>query len=375
MRFSIQREALLEPLSAVTGVIERRQTQPILSNVLLSIEGDKLTLTGTDQEVELTTTVTDFEVTAGGSENGAESTEVTIPARKLYEIWRSLPDGAIVSCHMDGNRVNVESGRFKSHLATLPADDFPRVQLDPDSVSISITGKDLDRLLDKCSFAMAQQDVRYFFNGMLMEVSPGQLRTVATNGQRLATSFVALKTSVSAPQQFIIPRKGVMELARMVPGNDEAVALHFSSNHMHACAGSSTLTTKLIDGTYPDYSRAIPAGGDKVLVGSRLEIREALSRAAILSNEMYRNVRLQLSPGTLQINANNPLQEEAEEMVSVDYDGPPLEIAFNVGYLIEALGVMQGEKVTLQFSDASSAALATDQDDEMSLFVISPMMI
>ncbi|MEX0942882.1 MAG: DNA polymerase III subunit beta [Pseudomonadales bacterium] len=367
MRFSIQREALLEPLSAVTGVIERRQTLPILSNILLSIDADGLTITGTDQEVELTTKVTDVDASEGGA--------VTIPARKLNDIWRSLPEGAMVSCHLDGSHVNVESGRFKSHLATLPADDFPKVQLDSDSVSITIVGRELARLLDKCSFAMAQQDVRYFFNGMLMEVSPGQLRAVATNGQRLATSFVELETSVSAPQQFIIPRKGVIELARLVPENDDVVALHFSRNHMHACAGTSTLTTKLIDGTYPDYSRAIPAGGDKMLIGSRRELREALTRAAILSNEMYRNVRLQLSPGTLQINANNPLQEEAEEMVSVDYDGPELEIGFNVGYLIEALGVMQGDQVTLQFSDASSAVLATDQDDTRSRFVISPMMI
>lgn len=367
MRFSVQREALLEPLATVSSVVERRQTQPILSNLLIDITDGALTLTGTDQEVQLTTTITELEA----SEDG----QVTVPARKLYEIWRSLPDGATVNCKLEGNRLGIEAGRFKSHLATLPADEFPSVKPDSDSLVIMLVASDLGRLLDKCSFAMAQQDVRYFFNGMLIEIESGTIRTVATNGQRLATSFVEIETSVSAPQQFIIPRKGVTELARIIPDGDEMVELHFSPNHMHAAAGQATLTTKLIDGTYPDYNRAIPLGGDKVLVGSRLEIKEALSRASILSNEMYRNVRLQLSNGTMQINANNPLQEEAEEMVAVEYDGEGVEIGFNVGYLIDALSAMDGEKLTMQLTNASSAVLLTDAKDGQTRFVVSPMMV
>jgi DNA polymerase-3 subunit beta len=223
---------------------------------------------------------------------------------------------------------------------------------------------------------MAQQDVRYFFNGVLVEIENGQLRFVATNGQRLAISVMENVGMEKDLTQFIIPRKGVGELARVVPDNpDINVSLEFSANHMQAKCADAILTTKLIDATYPDYTRAIPKNGDKTLVGDRLEIKEALVRTAILSNEMYRNVRLLLEPGKLEMHSNNPLQEEAEETVSVEYDGPTLEIGFNVSFLIEAFSVMKGDKVQMVLSDANSACLLTDPDDINSRYVISPMML
>lgn len=367
MKFTVTREALLEPLQLVAGVVERRQTLPILSNLLMDVAGDRLSVVGTDQEVELC-------ARANTSATGAEG-RTTVPARKLLDIFRSLPDKSEVDLALEGGRLGIHCARFNSQLATLPADDFPVVEMEEASASLTLPGKTAAHLLDQCSFAMAQQDVRYFFNGMLFEITPDRLRTVATNGQRLATCFVDGDMGVSAPLQVIIPRKGIIELARLLPASDEPVTLRFSRNHMQADSERATLTTKLVDATYPDYGRAIPTPGDKTLTGNRREIREALSRTAILSNEMHHNIRLQLSAGTLQMQANNPLQEEARESVAVDYTGDELEIGFNVGYLIDALGAMAGETVTMCFSDAASAMLLTDPDDEASRFVVSPMIL
>ncbi|MEX2488141.1 MAG: DNA polymerase III subunit beta [Pseudomonadales bacterium] len=368
MKFSIDREALLEPLQLVSGVVERRQTLPVLANLLLVINDNVMHLTGTDQEVELSARTTAL--------SGSEPGEVTVPARKLMDICRSLPEKAPIEGALDGNRVSIRSGRFKSHLATLPVEDFPKVEMDEGRMDFSMAARTLDTLLDNTSFAMAQQDVRYFFNGMLVEVEEGIVRVVATNGQRLALSETDNGPDTTEKQQFIIPRKGIVELGRLISdGDDEPVALQFSDNHMQARCGQSSLITKLIDGTYPDYRGAIPDGGDKVILANRQEMREALSRTAILSNEMYRNVRLLLSENKIEMHANNPLQEEAEESLEVDYNGGDLEIGFNVSYLIEVLSAMNGQQVKMQFTDNKSAALISDPEDNKSLYVISPMML
>jgi DNA polymerase-3 subunit beta len=366
MKFTINREKLLEPLQLACGVVERRQTAPVLSNLLLVLEDDQLVITGTDQEVEMTVRIPD--VTVG------EAGEVTVPARKLMDICKSLPDGADMRAELDGNRVSVDSGRFSSHLATLPVTDFPDIEPGDHDVSVSLSMGELSRLLARTSFAMAQQDVRFFFNGVLLDVQGSRIRFVATNGQRLATSFVEKEDH--GQHQFIIPRKAVSELGRILGDNeDEVVTLNFTANHMQVERGNVTLITKLIDATYPDYTRAIPEGGDKVVLADRQLLKEALSRTAILSNELYRNVRLMLLPGKLDLHANNPQQEEAEETLNVDYDGDALEIGFNVSYLIETLSVMKGYTVRLTLSDPTGACLLEDLDEPESLFVISPMVI
>ena len=366
MKFRIAREKLLEPLQLASGVVERRQTSPVLSNLLLNVEQHRLVITGTDQEVELTVVITEVDVGYPG--------EVTVPARKLLEICKSLPDGVEMSANLEGNRVAVDSGRFKSFLATLPVSDFPSIETGAYEVSIVLAVKDLKRLLQRTSFAMAQQDVRYFFNGVLLEVLDGVVRFVATNGQRLASSFV--KTGALGSHQFIIPRKGVAELIRVLEeGSGEAVTLNFTANHMQVDRGNVRLITKLIDATYPDYARAIPSGGSKVVVADRQLLKEALSRTAILSNELYRNVKLMLHEGKLDMHANNPQQEEAEETVTVDYEGDSLEIGINVSYLIDALSVMKGDTVRMTLSDPGSACLLEDLDESESLYVISPMVL
>jgi DNA polymerase-3 subunit beta len=372
MKFSIDRAALLDPLQIVSNVVERRQTLPILANLLLVADGipdgSGLTLTGSDQEVELGARTRLLQI--------EESGEITVPARKLLEICRSLPESAVLDFRMDGSRLGVESGRFKSHLATLPATDFPKVEMGDEEVGFSLPANALHDLLVKTSFAMAQQDVRYFFNGLLFETTPDMVRFVATNGQRLATSYLENLRTGEGKRQFIVPRKAVSELFRLIPNDaDLDVEVRFSSNHLQVLCGDANLTTKLIDASYPDYSRAIPDRGDKVLVGDRQEIREALIRTAILSNEMYNNVRLKLESGKLEMHSNNPSQEEAEESVSVDYNGEALEIGFNVSYLIDALSVISGEKVEITFSDSNSACLLTSPDDINSIYVISPMVL
>jgi DNA polymerase-3 subunit beta len=365
MKFEIDRDALVEPLQFVSGVVERRQTLPVLANLLLEVKAGSLSLVGTDQEVELQAQTSALQVDKEGS--------VTVPARKLVDICRSLPGNVAVTCELEGGRLSIASGRFKSHLATLPVADFPRAEMDNVEVELILEAQELKTLLDKTIFAMAQQDVRYFFNGMLIEIDSEKMGMVATNGQRLAINQLSGSFAVTANHQFIVPRKGIVELMRMV--KDEPLKLQFAANHLRVTSGHMSLTTKLIDATYPDYQRAIPVGGDKVVKGDRREIRDALTRTAIFANEMYRNVSLVLSPGNLKIQANNPLQEEAEENVAVDYEGADLEIGFNVGYFIDTLSVIAGDQVEMTFTDGNSAVLLKDPEDSQSRFVISPMML
>jgi DNA polymerase-3 subunit beta len=366
MKFTIARKTLLEPLQLASGVVERRQTSPVLANLLLNLEEDRLVITGTDQEVELTIAITDLTVALPG--------KVTVSARKLLDICKSLPDGAEMSANLEGKRVAVDSGQFNSFLATLPVGEFPNIQTSAYDVSIELLVQDLKRLLKRTSFAMAQQDVRYFFNGVLLEMLDGVIRLVATNGQRLAMSSV--KTRAIGRHQFIIPRKGVAELVRVLDEDSgELVSLNFTANHMQVDRGSVRLITKLIDATYPDYLRAIPSGGDKVVIADRQLLKEALSRTAILSNELHRNVRLILREGKLDMHADNPQREEAEETVSVEYKGDRLEIGFNVSYLIDALSAARGETVRMTFSDSVNACLLEDVNDFESLYVISPMVL
>lgn len=365
MKFTINREKLLEPLQLACGVVERRQTVPILSNLMLTLDNNELVVVGSDQEVEITVCIPDVEMVEAG--------EITVPARKFLDICRSLPESADLVASLEGNRLAVESGRFSSHLATLPVAEFPDIDVGDYEVSIVLSVPDLERLLQRTSFAMAQQDVRYFFNGVLLEVEGNVVRFVATNGQRLALSSVT--TPDLGHHQFIIPRKAIGELNRILGEGEDAITLNFTANHMQVERGGVTLITKLIDATYPDYSRAIPAGGDKVLIVDRRFLKEALSRTAILSNELYRNVRLMIKPGKLDMHANNPQQEEAEESLEIKYKGESLEIGFNVSYLIEALSVMKGEQIRMTLSNPGSACLIEDLDDSESLYVISPMVI
>jgi DNA polymerase-3 subunit beta len=367
MHFTIQREALLKPLQLVAGVVERRQTLPVLSNVLLVVEGQQLSLTGTDLEVELVGRVT--------LEDAAEPGEITVPARKLIDICKSLPSDALIDIRVDDQKLLVKAGRSRFTLSTLPANDFPTVEEGPGSLTFNLPQAKLRRLVERTSFAMAQQDVRYYLNGMLLEVQSGLLRAVATDGHRLAMCSMEAAIQQEGKHQVIVPRKGILELARLLTEQDAEVAIVLGQHHIRANTGEFTFTSKLVDGKFPDYERVLPRGGDKLVLADRQGLREAFSRTAILSNEKYRGIRLTLASGLLKIQANNPEQEEAEEEIVIDYSGSGLEIGFNVSYLLDVLGVMGTEQVRLILSDSNSSALLQEADNDDSAYVVMPMRL
>lgn len=367
MHFTIQREALLKPLQLVAGVVERRQTLPVLSNVLLVVEGQQLSLTGTDLEVELVGRVT--------LEDAAEPGEITVPARKLMDICKSLPSDALIDIRVDDQKLLVKAGRSRFTLSTLPANDFPTVEEGPGSLTFNLPQAKLRRLVERTSFAMAQQDVRYYLNGMLLEVQSGFLRAVATDGHRLAMCSMEATIQQEGKHQVIVPRKGILELARLLTEQDAEVSIVLGQHHIRANTGEFTFTSKLVDGKFPDYERVLPRGGDKLVLADRQGLREAFSRTAILSNEKYRGIRLTLAAGLLKIQANNPEQEEAEEEIVVDYNGGGLEIGFNVSYLLDVLGVMSTEQVRLILSDSNSSALLQEADNDDSAYVVMPMRL
>ena len=367
MKFTTNRESLLRPLQLVTGVVERRQTLPVLSNLLVKAADGAVSITGTDLEVQLVASIEGVDVEQEGS--------ATIPARKLADIWRSLVEGAEVSVAVENTRTIVRSGRSRFALATLPVEEFPELASHDGEVNVVMPLSDIQRLLDKTSFAMAQQDVRYFLNGMLLEITSAHVRAVATDGHRMAMCTVGQKIDGVDRIQAIVPRKGVLELGRLLNDSSADVELLLGSNHLTAKQEGYTLTTKLVDGKFPDYETVIPRDPGQTLVGDRETLRHAFQRAAILSNEKYRCVRLSLEGDQMKIEANNPEQEEAEEIVAVEYGGDLLEIGFNVAYLQDVLSVLETESVRLSVADANSSALIEAPGVDDSLYVVMPMRL
>jgi len=370
MRFNINREELLRPLQVVNGAVERRQTLPILGNVLISARGSGLTLTATDMELELV---------ARTPLAGVEEGEITVPARKITDICRALPAEASLEFVVEDGRAVIRSGRSRFSLATLPAGDFPSLEGVSEVGSVSVSGERLKRLLDRTQFAMAQQDVRYYLNGLLLEVGQGQLRAVATDGHRLAVCEMEVGSEVPEDaQQIIVPRKGVLELARLLgDGPDQEVRMGIGGQSIRVVAGDVRLSSKLIDGRFPDYGRVVPDPGrsQKMIVAEREGLRQGLSRASILANDKYRAVRLNVTEDLLRILAHNPEQEEAEEEVEVAYKGEAVEVGFNVSYLIEALGAIGSERVRIELTDESSSCLIRGEGEEECRYVVMPMRL
>jgi len=365
MKFSAAREAILKPLQTVVGVVERRQTMPILSNVLLAAEGGRLRVTATDLEVEMVADA-EVEVESAG--------EVTVPGRKLHEICRALPEGVKVEVALGGERLTVKAGRSRFTLSTLRAADFPTVEEIAAKQTLTVSRKDLRALIEKTHFSMAQQDVRYYLNGLLLETERKKLRAVATDGHRLALSEIDLDTAAARDEQVIVPRKGVLELNRLLDG-DGAVSIALGTNHIRVQIDGIRLTSKLIDGRFPEYARVIPNQPRNVMTASQSLLREALQRTAILSNEKYRGVRLELGPNSVVLQANNPEQEEAVETLEVEYSGEAMEIGFNVNYLLDALAAVESEQVELGVSDANSSCLIREPGVDKTKFVVMPMRL
>jgi DNA polymerase-3 subunit beta len=364
MKFSAERESLLAALQAVIGVVERRQTMPILANLLLSADQGKLSVTATDLEVELVATAV--------IKSGVDG-RLTVPGRKLLDICRSLPEESTLAFTQDGEKLTVKAGRSRFVLATLPAADFPVIDELAQQQSLKIPQADLRRLLDKTHFSMAQQDVRYYLNGMLLETDGKMLRTVATDGHRLALCEMDLP-SKGTGQQVIVPRKGVLELQRLL-GTEGDVEVTIGTNHIRAQIGDVRFTSKLIDGRFPEYGRVIPSAPPKAVVADRETLRAALQRTAILANEKYRGIRLALKKNSMTLQAHNPEQEEAEEQVEVTYKGDELEVGFNVGYLLDALAAVDGSEVEIGVTDGNSSCLVRAPGVSSARYVVMPMRL
>ena len=364
MKFSADRESLLAALQSVIGVVERRQTMPILANLLLDATGGKLSITATDLEVELVASTAIKSATDG---------RVTVPGRKLLDICRSLAAETSLTFTQDGDRATLKAGRSRFVLATLPAGDFPVIDELAQQQAVELPQSDLRRLLEKTHFSMAQQDVRYYLNGMLLETDGKMLRTVATDGHRLALCEMDLPAKGKG-QQVIVPRKGVLELQRLL-GTEGQVQITIGSNHIRAQIGDVRFTSKLIDGRFPEYGRVIPSAPSKAVVADRETLRAALQRTAILANEKYRGIRLALKENSLTLQAHNPEQEEAEEEVEVSYKGDELEVGFNVGYLLDALGAVDGNEVEIGVTDGNSSCLVRAPGATSARYVVMPMRL
>lgn len=370
-----RRDTLLAPLQAVSGIVERRHTLPILSNVLLEKSGDVLTLLATDIEIQITSS----SAGATGDGNGA----VTVGARKLQEILRSLPEGAEVSLTLDDRRLLVKAGRSRFSLQTLPAEDFPSMALaDGDVRRFSVAQKEFRKLLGQTQYAMASQDVRYYLNGLLLLVDGSELRAVATDGHRLAYASMPLEAAPAelreegaARHELILPRKTVIELNRLLADSDEPLSIEMLPNQIRFQFGEINLVSKLIDGRFPDYERVIPSSLKNVVSVARTALLQSMVRAAILTNEKFRGVRLMLADGSLKIMAANAEQEEAQEEIEVDYQGDALDVGFNVAYLLDVLNNRSEEFIEWGFNDANSSALVTVPGNDRFRYVVMPMRI
>jgi DNA polymerase-3 subunit beta len=366
MKIQTNRENLLEPLQKISGVVERRQTLPILANILINAGNGVIQLTATDLEVELKT---EAKVECDGE------ADFTLPARKLLDICKALPESAPVTLDVGEDKVRLQSGRSRFSLSLLPARDYPVIEPTPSNSVFTIKESMLNRLIEKTQFAMAQQDVRYYLNGMLFEINNGDIRTVATDGHRLAMSQVAKSVQEDINQQIILPRKAVIELGRLLGNSDNDIKIEMNNSYIRVLMDNAVFTSKLIDGRFPEYQRVMPTGSDKEVEADKNSLRQSLTRASILSNEKYRGIRFELRENTLKLQAHNPEQEESEEELEVNYNGGELKIGFNVGYLLDAINAIGEESIIIELKDTNSSALIYGKENEESRYVVMPMRI
>jgi DNA polymerase-3 subunit beta len=360
------RDALLKPLQAVSGIVERRHTLPILANVLLEQKDGRLFVTATDLEMQ---------ITAHSELSGKQDQAVTVAARKLQDLLRALPEDAIVNIETSASKMTVRAARSRFNLQTLPAADYPRISLAQEQQqSITLPQRQFRGLLKLAEFAMAQQDIRYYLNGMLLVVDKGSLQAVATDGHRLSYASIAVDGDYTR-QEVILPRKTVLELGKLLEDSDADVRIDLLANQVRFRFGTIELVSKVVDGKFPDYNRVIPVGHAKQIELTRSELLRALQRAAILSNEKFRGVRLVLGSGQLKIICTNSEQEEAEEELEVGYQGESLDIGFNITYLLDVLQNIGTDKVVLAFGDANSSALITMPERNDYKYVVMPMRI
>ena len=367
MQLTLVREDFLKALSVVAGVVEKRQKEPILSHVLIESSGQYVTFTGTDLEIEMVT-----KAVAQVQEEGV----VTVPGRKLLDIVRALPAESVVRCQQEGERVRISAGRSRFVLSTLPAEDFTNLKESRWEMSFMVARSSLRRIIEKTQFCMAQQDVRYYLNGLMFETLPGSLKAVGADGHLLAMCTVPLEGSEVVEKQVIVPRKGVAEMARFLGNDNEPVEVSLSTNHIRVRQDELVFTSKLIDGRFPDYNRVVPATVKETIRLPREALREMLSRVGIVSTEKFRGIRLRFNKNQLVASATNPEHDEAVEELELEVAGPELETGFNVSYLIEAIGAMSGTHIEMAWgNNEGGCRLKPAGAEEGLVYVIMPMRL
>lgn len=362
------KEDLLKPLQAVTGIVEKSHTIPILSNVLIERKNKEILYVATDKEIQITAT------TKAESSGKEQICSITVSAKKLQEILQALPDKMQVTLETEENRLMVKAGKSRFKLQTLPAEDFPRLPEKEPSDSITIQQGELRNLLLLVQYAMAKQDIRYYLNGLLLVKEENNLKAIATDGHRLGFALIPLKTK-QEKKEIIVPRKAVLELKNKLKDNEEPVTIEILEKQIRFTFSNVVLVSKVIDGKFPDYNRVIPTGNDKKIEVNRVLLLQTLHRASILSNEKFSGARLILTTGNLRIVCSNNEQEEAQEELEVNYEGEALDIGFNITYLLEVLNNLTSETIQCSFGDANSSALITIPNNDNFKYVVMPMRI
>lgn len=366
MKISINREEIIKQLQLINNCIPTKHQIAILSNVLMQVEGDLLTINGTDLEIEMLCQIR----LSLPAENG----RVTIPSKKLLDIIRGLPVGSQVNITSEGDRVVISSGRSRYNLNTLNANDYPSLKEFEADTSFNLAQNTLKQLIDSTQFAMAQQDIRFYLNGLLLEIDNEFIRTVATDGHRLAMSEIPMDNPID-PNAIIIPRKSILELNKLLENVETTVNIKVNAGNLQANFGDTIFTTKLIDGKYPDYRRTLPKSPDKIVTIETEIFKQALNRANVLSNERFKGVRLTLNQAQVVIQTNNPEHEEAEEVLDIQYDGPEIEIGLNIVYLLDVLNVIKTGEIIIQLTDTVSSVLVTDKQNDKNKYIIMPMRL
>ena len=372
MKVTVERAELLKSLGHVHRVVERRNTIPILANVLVKADRGKLSLKATDLDLEVTNSIA-AEVSPGGS--------TTVPAHMFYEIVRKLPDGAQIVLEGSGDRavLSLRAGRSRFTLQTLPESDFPDLAAGDMSHSFKVAAADLKRLIDKTQFAISTEETRYYLNGIYLHTAgaakAGMLRAVATDGHRLAQVELPLPQGAAGMPGIIVPRKTVGEVQRLIETGEGEVAVELSAGKIRFTIGNVVLTSKLIDGTFPDYARVIPANNDKSLIVDKKDFEAAVDRVSTVSSERGRAVKLSITGGRLVLSVTNPDSGSATEEIEVEYEADPLDIGFNSRYLLDIAAQIEGEVAVLKLADPGSPTLIQDKDAKGALYVLMPMRV
>ena len=367
MDFYITKEEVVKSINLTLGVVEKRQTLPILSNVLFEVDESSLKLTATDLESEISTTSTISNFKSGG--------KITAPARKLSDLCRLMPDLAEIHFYLDGDNLKIETESGKYNLSTLPSEDFPVFETEDTQSQINISSQNLKNLITKTSFAMGNQDWRHYLNGLYMMIDDKVITTVATDAHRLAMATSSLNEASSESTSGIVPRKSINEIGKLVGDESENVVIQLGQTSIAANVSGTTFVSKLIEGKFPDYEQVIPSGESSLLVVDRKNFSESLSRVSVLSSEKYKGVRIITKKDSLNISANNPEKEQGEENLSCEYQGEEIDIAFNVNYLQEILSTIDSETIEINFFGSEKSCLITDPNSENLKYVVMPLLI